>query len=130
MSIESLYRKQNDDWETPLWLKGIFEEWFDPCPLHGSGGLEKEWGKKTFANIPYSEPTPWVDKAIEENKLGKTIVLLIKLDPSTKWFLKLQASGAHFVTFFGRLKFSAKDAAPFPSALAILPPPKTTEVVR
>jgi len=110
----------HDDWSTPSWLMVLFRDWYDPCPLRGSGGLETEWRDRTYVNPPYSNPMPWVEKAIAENEKGKTIVMLLKLDTSTKWFLKLQEAGAHFMTFFGRLQFSRMKKAPFPSVLVIL----------
>ena len=110
----------HNNWSTPSWLMLLFQDWYDPCPLKGTNGLNREWQNKTYINPPYSNPTLWVNKAILENKKGKTIVLLLKLDTSTKWFLSLQEANAHFITFFGRLKFSNKKSAPFPSVLVIL----------
>jgi len=110
----------HDNWSTPKWLMILFKDWFDPCPLNGNNGLNIEWKDKTYVNPPYSNPTPWVEKAIIENKKGKTIAMLLKLDTSTKWFLMLQEANAHFITFFGRLKFSNSKSALFPSVLVIL----------
>lgn len=123
--------KSHDNWSTPLWIMEIFKDWFDPCPIgkfykQASGkeptsdGLKIAWMDHTYVNPPYSDPEPWVNKAIAENKKGKTIALLMKLDTSTRWFLKLQEAGGHFITFFGRLRFSNKGVAPFPSVLVIL----------
>ncbi len=94
---------KGDSYETPNWIKELFEE----------------WKHKTFVNPPYSNPLPWIEKAIEENKKGKTIVLLLKLDCSTKWFLKLASAKAHIMMINERVKFNGK-ASPFPSMLAIL----------
>ena len=118
--VEAINNKNNDNCSTPSWIMLLFKDWFDPCPIEGSMGLTRTWNYRTYVNPPYSNPEPWVDKAISENKLGKTIVLLLKLDTSTKWFFKLQEANAHFMTFFGRLKFSNKGVAPFPSVLVIL----------
>ena len=70
----------------------IFDSWFDPCPLDENpkfNGLEVSWGHRTYVNPPYSNPLPWVEKAIEESKKGKTIIMLLNVDTSTKWFAKL-----------------------------------------
>jgi len=112
-----------DNWKTPKWIMRIFEGWFDPCPLAihpEEDGLSVEWKDKTYVNPPYSNPLPWVEKAIEENKRGKTIVMLLNVDTSTKWFAKLNEARAHILWFAERLKFSEKDASPRPSMLVIL----------
>jgi hypothetical protein len=111
-----------DDWQTPFWLLRMFAGWYDPCPLNGKGGLVATWRDPTFVNPPYSDPMPWVQKAVYEAGLGKLVVMLVKLDPSTAWYQKLQAAGAHFVTFNERLKFHGDKnySAYFPSALVIL----------
>ena len=112
-----------DNWATPKWIKEIFKGWYDPCPLNPNpkiDGLTTCWGNKTFVNPPYSNPLKWVEKAIEESKKGKTIVMLLNVDTSTKWFAKLNEANAHFLWFSERLKFSEKDASPRPSMLVIL----------
>lgn len=112
-----------DNWATPNWLMNVFENWYDPCPLNDEpkfNGLNVEWENKTFVNPPYSNPLPWVEKAIEESRKGKTIVMLLNVDTSTKWFAKLNEAKAHFIWFSERLKFSEKDASPRPSMLVVL----------
>ncbi len=114
-----------DNWATPKWVMEIFKDWYDPCPLNPTpkvDGLRRimEWEDKTFVNPPYSNPLPWVEKAIEESKKGKTIVMLLNVDTSTKWFAKLNEANAHFLWFAERLKFSEKDASPRPSMLVVL----------
>ena len=111
-----------DDYPTPPWLKCMFDGWDDPCPLQSDGwdGLLREWSDRTFANIPYSEPMKWVDKAISEARKGKRVVLLVKCDPSTRWWVKLVAAGAHFAVFQGRISFDGKGQTFYPSALVFL----------
>ena len=114
-----------------------FEGWDDPCPLtertdlglvaFDNDGLNREWGKRTFVNPPYSESMPWVEKAIMESKKGKTVVLLVKVDSSTRWWFKLVESGARFALFTGRLSFSGEKLAAFPSALCFLVTPECAE---
>ena len=101
-----------DNWGTPDWLMNVFKDWFDPCPFNPNpsmDGLSIEWKDKTYVNPPYSNPLKWVEKAIEENKKGKIIVMLLKVDTSTRWFAKLNEAGAHFLWLHGRLKFKGKN---------------------
>lgn len=118
--------KKSDIYKTDDEILQIFEEWFDPCPLSvgefkSFDGLGSSWKHKTFVNPPYSNPLPWVKQAIDENKKGKLIVLLLKMDTSTKWFKELQEAGALFLWINGRLKFNTGVSASFPSMIAILP---------
>ncbi len=119
-----------DNWATPSWVMKMFMGWHDPCPLASipeTDGLKIEWGDKTFVNPPYSNPLPWVEKAIEESKKGNMIVMLLNVDTSTKWFAKLNEANAHFIWFSERLKFSGKDASPRPSMLVVLEGKDTPE---
>jgi hypothetical protein len=112
----------SDNYNTPKWIMDLFENWFDPCPLNPNpqiDGLNIEWRDKTYVNPPYSSPLLWVIKAIEENKKGKQIALLLKLDCSTKWFLMLQNANAHIMLINERVRFNGK-APPFCNALFIL----------
>jgi phage N-6-adenine-methyltransferase len=134
MSSESLYQRGNDEYATPEWIReGLFSRWYDPCPLSNGlvdrDGLNSSWSAdRVFLNPPYSNPLPWVEKAIVESRKGKTIVLLVKHDTSTIWWAKLHEAGAHFLPIIGRLQFAVahgrrrgrKAAAPFPSVLAVL----------
>lgn len=128
MSTETRYQQSNDEYATPKWLKeDLFNRWYDPCPLSKLcntkiDGLKVAWQDYTFINPPYSNPLPWIEKAIQEHKKGKTIALLLKHDSSTKWFKLLHETKAEFLLFSGRLHFNeSKNSAPFPSLLAILP---------
>lgn len=115
----------NDNYATDKRIMDLFEDWFDPCPLDHNppflfDGLNTEWKDKTYVNPPYSKPLPWVEKAIKESKKGKTIVMLLRMDTSTKWFRLLQEAGAIFMWINGRLRFNTGKPAPFPSMLVIL----------
>jgi hypothetical protein len=116
----------SDNYRTDEWLAEIFAGWHDPCPYNGleegKDGLLEDWKIKTYVNPPYSNPKPWIRKAIHDNrKYGSTIVLLLKMDTSTQWFTELFESGAHFLWINRRLKYKSGKAAPFPSMLAVLP---------
>ena len=101
---------RGDNYPTPKWLFDIFENWFDPCPLNNNpsfNGLEIEWKNKTYVNPPYSKPLLWVEKAIQEKKKGKLIVMLLRADSSTHYFQRCQEEGE--VIYFGRrIKFNGK----------------------
>lgn len=113
-----------DHWSTPesvyqkLYQEFHFDD--DPCPLNGAGGLCREWGWSTFCNPPYSEISTWVQKAYNEAKTGKTIVLLVPSRTDTKWWHEyiMKAKEIRFIK--GRLKFGgSKNSAPFPSAVIV-----------
>ena len=112
-----------DNYATPEWILKIFENWFDPCPLNDNpeiDGLAIEWEDKTYVNPPYSSPLKWVEKAIEENNKGKMIVMLLRVDTSTKWYAKLNEAKAKILWFNGRIKFLDGKPANFPSMLIVL----------
>lgn len=119
-----------DSYLTDDWIMNMFSDWFDPCPYEDNpqeDGLKKDWAMKTFVNPPYSNPLPWVEKAIQESKKGKIIVMLLKMDSSTKWFAKLKEANAHFLWINGRLRYKKKSYTydgkvpfPFPSMLVVL----------
>ena len=117
----------NDNYSTPQWLYDMFSEWFDPCVINNGelrsfDGLGSDWKHKTYVNPPYSKPEQWVKKAIEENKKGKTIAMLLRVDTSTKWFAMLIEAKAQILWCNGRLKFgNKKQCANFASMLVILP---------
>lgn len=118
-----LLTKESDSFQTDKWLANVFEEWYDPCPYNTNpdfDGLSLSWKDKTFVNPPYSDPLPWVQKAIQEHRKGKRIVLLLKHDTSTKWYKLLHSAGAYFATPTSRLKHRTNSSAPFPSVLVFL----------
>lgn len=90
---------------TPKWLLRLFDGWDDPCPLNGSGGLEREWGDWVYVNPPFSDISPWVAKAIEASRRGKLVVMLVPHDPSTRWWQDLRTSGGHILAPLERLCF-------------------------
>lgn len=107
--------------------------WLDPCPIDWdantcTSGLEFNWQHTcmydnmhgTFVNPPYSDPLPWVKKAIQEYENGCNIVMLLKHDSSTEWYRLLHEAGAKFLLVNKRLKYCTKTGAAFPSVLAVL----------
>jgi len=70
-------------------------------------GLQRTWRCKqikgkhmrvAWCNPPYSNVTPWIEKAIEEAIEGHTTLMLLKSDSSTKWFRLLV--DYYYSTFF------------------------------
>ena len=113
--------RAGDNWRTDTWIAGIFEGWFDPCPLDPEweiDGLTSVWpNQRVFINPPYSNPKPWVKRAIDH---PKTVVLLLKHDTSTEWYRMLHEAGAKFLLVNGRLKHGSGVGCAFPSVLAVL----------
>lgn len=120
MNLKGWYSHATDNWRTPssLYNKMLELGYFDPCPIEAKeDGLTIEWKEKNFVNPPYSKLKVWIIKAIEEAKKQKEIILLIPARTDTQGFKLLYEYGAHFVFITGRLKFSDKGTAPFPSML-------------
>lgn len=115
-----------DQWATPQWLFDQLNDIYGPFDLDvaaSSGnakcevffdeeldGLSEAWdsGGKVWCNPPYSDPSPWVEKAVLEAENGVTTGMLLPWDHSTKWFQKciqrnMQAKIVEFFPF--RIKF-------------------------
>ena len=112
-----------DSYKSDEWILKMFEGWYDPCPLNDNpevDGLQIDWKDKTYVNPPYSNPLAWVEKAIEESNKGKMIVMLLRVDTSTKWFAKLIEAKAKIMWINKRLKHHTGKPANFPSMLVVL----------
>jgi hypothetical protein len=115
---------KTDQW---LWNLCVDDSTWDPCPIdwspdkHGCS-LTMDWtANRIFINPPYSNPLPWVEKAIETHQsCGTFIALLLKHDTSTKWYKLLHEAGAHILMVSGRLKYGTSRGAAFPSILVVL----------
>lgn len=114
--------KLTDCWNTPTWLIEHFKNHFDPCPNNPNfDGLTINWINPTFVNPPYSKPLEWIKKAIKESKKGISVVMLLRVDPSTEWYKLLVENNAHFSYFNERLKFNdVKSSSNFSSMLVFL----------
>ena len=131
---------RKDTWNTPIEFVGDVVKFFgiidlDPCCndvnnpnvpalnyyTEETNGLAHDWHGKVFMNHPYSDSKSWVPYAASQYRSGnvKEMILLIKLDVSTKWW---QSIGEYpWVAVNTRLRFgSAKSAAPFQSAIVYL----------
>jgi len=73
-------------------------------------------------NPPYSEPLPWCERAVAEARRGKTVVMLLRVDTSTRWFHEWVLPFAELRFLRGRLRFDGVHPAPFSSMIAIYRP--------
>ena len=93
------------------------EMWF----TEEDNGLSKEWDySSVFMNHPYSQSRLWIPYAVNQHKKhGTEMLLLIKMDVSTKWWRVV--SPYPMLAYNRRLKFGAgTSAAPFQSAMIYL----------
>ena len=73
-----------------------------------------------FCNPPYSKISQWVEKAYRETRTDNTVVvMLIPSRTDTRYFHDYiyQRSEIRFIK--GRVRFSDKGSAPFPSMIVI-----------
>jgi len=121
----------SDKYQTDKWVLDLVcdENTWDPCPINWNRDLHAcslviEWDSadNIFINPPYSNPLPWVQKAIETNhNYGTRIVMLLKHDTSTTWYKLLHQADAKILMFGSRLKHRTRKGAAFPQILAVLP---------
>lgn len=86
-------------------------------------GLRQEWKGVCWMNPPYGrELGEWMRKAFRSAMSGATVVCLIPSRTDTQWWHEFAMRGE--IRFLrGRLRFgSAKNSAPFPSAVVIFRP--------
>ncbi len=84
---------------------------FDPCPypFNGVDGTEVEWGQSNWVNPPFRKadgqfgkgPTAFIRKAIEEQKKGKTSVVII----NTNAFINMMVEAGAEMRAMGRVKW-------------------------
>ena len=114
----------NDDVATPDWIMNHFKNHYDPCPYKNNNpvGLIENWESPSYVNPPYSKPLKWVEKAILESKKGVDVVMLLRVDPSTKWYKLLIENKAHICYFNERVKFKGYEnkSSNFATMLAFL----------
>jgi phage N-6-adenine-methyltransferase len=85
-------------------------------------GLLQTWRGACWMNPPYGrEISRWVQKAYESAlNPGTVVVCLLPARTDTKWWHDYVIAYAQSVKFIkGRLRFSGKGPAPFPSALVV-----------
>lgn len=118
----------SDNYRTDQWILNLVGDHFDPCPYNPAhdpeiyDGLAIEWEHdRVFVNPPYSNPKPWVKKAIETHyRYNNVVMLLLKHDSSTEWYRSLHEANAKFLMINKRLKHQTGRSANFPSVLVVL----------
>tara|TARA_R100000963_G_C4590379_1_gene67798 strand:- start:240 stop:656 length:417 start_codon:yes stop_codon:yes gene_type:complete len=129
------FSSKSNEWTTPIdfynQLNKEFNFTLDPCCTKDNAkcnkfytkdddGLSKDWSNEiVFMNPPYGrEIKHWIKKAYDESLKGALVVCLIPARTDTTYWHDYCMKGT--IKFIrGRLKFSKKNSAPFPSAVVI-----------
>lgn len=126
-------KSKSDKWSTPPHiynpLHDEFKFTYDPCPITWKegdpDGLSTDWGTSTFVNPPYSKVAKWIEKAHDEWKKGKTVVMLINAITDTVAFHKYIYGQAELRFVKGRICFidptqpDKKQPSPKPSMIVV-----------
>lgn len=113
----------SDDWSTPISIVQEFEREFgkfdlDVCArpetakapvffTRSNDGLSQSWFGRAWMNPPFSDPAPWLQKAIEETQSGRCdlVVALLPAATDTLWFHRYVQGRAEVRFRKGRIKF-------------------------
>jgi len=69
-----------------------------------------------FLNPPYSNPLPFVKQAIKWSQAGYAVAGILNNDPSTKWYIELEANAAIIMPIIGgRIAFLDDNGDPIGS---------------
>lgn len=129
----------NDIWATPQWLFEYAKDRFgnfdlDVCAAHESfkckpyyteedNSLVQPWRALNWCNPPYSNITPWVEKAALETNLGNSTVMLLPADFSTRWFKLVWDMSYEILIINKRIQFvGAKGSPKFASFFCLISP--------
>lgn len=140
MNTEVMFSSKTDMWATPrdffLKLDQEFGFTLDACAVPENAqcsryytpeqdGLAQPWDGVVRCNPPYGRQVGrWVEKAALASFIGgATVVMLLPARTDTAWFHNWIYGRAEIRFIRGRLKFGGcKNAAPFPSMVAIFRP--------
>lgn len=140
---KTLFSSDSGEWETPDWIIQAADMYWGPLTLDVAAthenakcidhytkeddGLTRSWNTSgtVWCNPPYGPSIKnWTKKAVAEARKGQQIVLLLPVRTDTAWFKSLAQSagslGSELVFINGRLRFTGKGSAPFPSMLVVL----------
>ena len=105
-NVREKQENKSDCWQTPQWLFQQLDKEFhfdiDVCAdkwnrkfskffstehdcLHQEWTINKQ-PISCFMNPPYSCPKPYIEKALQESEKGCTVICLLKVDTSTRWW--------------------------------------------
>jgi phage N-6-adenine-methyltransferase len=132
-----MFSSESGEWETPREffdvVDSVFHFTLDVCATHSNAkcgryftkeenGLTQIWSGVCWMNPPYGrEISLWVRKAYESSlETGTVVVCLLPARTDTKWWQDYVIAHAESIRFIrGRLRFSGRGPAPFPSALVV-----------
>jgi len=129
------FSQQSDEWSTPddlfAELNQIFHFDLDACASAENAkcetfftkeqdALQQRWRGTVWMNPPYGRKiASFMQKALEESRVGATVVCLVPSRTDTAWWHRYAKRG-QVIFLKGRLKFGgSKTSAPFPSAIVI-----------
>jgi site-specific DNA-methyltransferase (adenine-specific) len=131
---KGLFTSNTPEWETPQELFDELDREFnfevDVCATKENAkckkyytkkddGLFKGWYGNVWCNPPYGrEIGKWVARAFLHSHKG-VIVMLLPARTDTKWFHDYIYNKAEIRFLKGRVKFSGKGPAPFPSMIVV-----------
>jgi hypothetical protein len=82
----------SSEWFTPVdiikKLEYTLGDYYDPCPIHGTGGLESPWDYPMIYVNPPSPAAPWASKALEVHKLCYNSIILACFSNDLLWQLQ------------------------------------------
>lgn len=131
----------SDEWSTPQKIIdeltrefGAFD--LDPCcrvetakapryfTLAENGLLQKWDAKRIWLNPPYSNPSPWLRRAVQAARDGSLVLALLPVSTCTGWFHDLVLPFAEIRYIRGRVRFIGWVGTPIcapksPSLIAI-----------
>jgi hypothetical protein len=76
-------------------------------------GLQQDWHGRVWLNPPYSNPAPWIDRALTAYAAGQVLALLILVNDQTDaaWYQRLLHAGAAACLLARRVPFWHPDRA-------------------
>jgi phage N-6-adenine-methyltransferase len=113
----------SDHWATPPAVFDAIARVFGPFDLdacateanakcaryydEAQNGLAQPWLGRVWVNPPYSDPSPWIGKALDatHGREASRVVMLLPAATDTAWYHDLVLPYAHVVTVRGRVKF-------------------------
>lgn len=126
----------SDEWATPLDVFERIAAAYGPFDLDAccrpetakarryftkdDDALTKRWTGRVWVNPPYSDPRPWIEKAMSAAVSGDAsrVVMLLPASTDTNWFHDLVLPFADVVFVKGRVKFLGWEGTPIGSPKA------------
>jgi len=106
-------------------------EWNTKCVHYYSlkkNGLVKPWKGYVWCNPPYSDPVPWLKRAVESTARGVTretvVTMLLRGDVGTVWYHEYSQQAHHHIAIRPRIQFDKQSGGreasnPFPSIVLV-----------